>query len=454
MKKLFFLGILMILSGCLTPQSKNKKFTPEVAREQAFQAWNDTLPEILKKIVPPVFKDTVYLISDTLNFREKLNTTIQEASQNGGGVVKILPGTYFVKGPVRMKSDVNLKLSEGAQLVFSAHPDDYLPVVKTRWEGTFCLNYSPLIYALGEKNIAITGKGSIDGQAASFFHSWKQKQKNDKKRLRKMGNDQIPLEERVFGKGHFLRPSGIEFIECRNILLEDFQIKESPFWTIHPVLSENITIRKLRIDTGTTNDDGIDPDSCKNVLIENCHITTHDDCVAIKAGRDQDGWQYPGSSNIVVRNNTFRTKVGSGFCIGSEMSGGVHNIFVENNTIVSNKHAFNFKSNPDRGGFMRHLYMRNMQIDSARYGLAFTTDYKGWRGNNYPTAYSDFFIENITFNSVGEIPVSITGLAQKPIERVYIHRLTVKKTDSALKKIHTKDVLLDHVIINGEKIDP
>lgn len=440
----------MLLFGCHSGSKKQTAdFNPAYAKEQSKKAWEETLPDLLKQIVPPTFKDTIYLVSDTLNFQQTLNTVIAEASAKGGGMVRIHPNTYQVAGPIQMKSNINLQIPEGTLLLFSTDPKAYLPLVKVRWEGTFCLNYSPLIYAEGEENLAITGKGVIDGRAALFFHQWKQLQEPDKQLLRKMGNDQLPLEERVFGEGHHLRPSGIEFLECKNILFEDFTIKGSPFWTLHPVLSENISCRNLTILAGTTNDDGIDPDSCKNVLIENNTIHTHDDCVAIKAGRDQDGWAHPGTENIVVRNNTLKTEVGSGFCIGSEMSGGVENIFAENNKINSNKHAFNFKSNPDRGGHMKQLYLRNMQVDSALYGLAFTTDYKGWRGNDHPTKYSDFFMEDIHINYTAYTPIGIVGLQREPIRRVYLKNVTVKTTDSVFQQEHVKDLLLEDVKIDG-----
>nr|WP_297917255.1 glycosyl hydrolase family 28 protein [uncultured Allomuricauda sp.] len=234
-----------------------------------------------------------------------------------------------------------------------------------------------------------------------------------------MGNDKIPLEERIFGEGHYLRPSTIEFINCKNILLEDFSVKGSPFWTIHPVLSENITIRSLNIGAGTTNDDGIDPESCKNVLIENCVIHTHDDCVALKAGRDQDGWPYPPTENIIVRNSTFNTEVGSGFCIGSEMSAGVRNVFVENCELTkSGKHAFQFKSNPDRGGFIENVFMRNIDVGTVKYGFEFTTDYKGWRGNEYFTKYQDFYFQDIQIEEATDKSIVIKGRPENRIRRV------------------------------------
>ncbi len=454
-RNILYFGFLMLLVfACGRDKKGEKGFTLAVAEAQVSKAWTVDVPAILKQIVPPAFKDTVYMVSDTVRFQQRLNNTLEKASKNGGGTVQIAKGVYQVNGPIRMKSNTNLHLSEGAVLQFSSNPKAYEPLVKVRWEGTFCMNYSPLIYAVNEENIAITGKGTINGRTERFFHTWKQKQKADKKMLRQMGNDQIPISERVFGEGHFLRPTGIEFLECKNILLSDFTIKGAPFWTIHPVLSENITLRNLHIQAGTTNDDGIDPDSCKNVLIENNTIHTQDDCIAIKAGRDQDGWQYPGSENIIIRDNVMRTQVGSGFCVGSEMSGGVQNVFVERNKISSNKHAFNFKSNPDRGGFMKQLYLRNMQIDSTKYGMAFTTDYHGWRGNDYPTKYADFFIEDIRMNHTSDIPVSIIGLQREPIRRVYLKNIHIKKTDSTFKYEHVTDVLIQDMRINGIAIQP
>ncbi len=440
--------------SCKTDKKIESGFNEVYAKAMIDTAWNTTMPGILKQIVPPTFKDTVVSISDTLNVRENINKTIEEVSESGGGMVKIAAGTYNVKGSIVMKSNVNLHLSEGAVLHFSPYPKDYLPVVKMRWEGTFIMNYSPLIYAIGQENLAITGKGKIDGHCEKIWAAWKQQQKPDKIRARQMGNDQIPIKNRVFGEGHFLRPTGIQFIECKNILFEDFTIKSTPFWTINPILSENITARRLNIQQGTTNDDGFDPESCKNVLIENCVINTHDDCIAIKAGRDQDGWQYPPSENIIIRNNDFTNIVGSGFCIGSEMSAGVRNIFAENNTLRgSDKHAFQFKSNPDRGGFIEEVYMRNMKIiNPVKYGFEFTTDYKGWRGNKYFVKYNNFYFQNITLEEASEISIKINGRVEENIHKVYMENISVKKSPAPVVANYTNDLLLKHVSVNGKVI--
>ncbi|GAA4273695.1 glycoside hydrolase family 28 protein [Aquimarina gracilis] len=454
MNKLFPILILITAIACKKNQSEQSSFDESYARAKIVTAWNETMPNILKQVISPSFKDTTYSISDTLSFRSTLNKVIEQISVNGGGTIKVAPGNYFVKGSIFMKSNVNLHISEGAILNFSPNPSDYLPMVKMRWEGTFIMNYSPLIYAIDQENIAITGKGKIDGNCEEVWASWKKKQRPGKMRARQMGNDQIPIEERVFGEGYFLRPPGIQFIKCKNILLEDFTIKSTPFWTINPILSENITVRRLSIQKGTTNDDGIDPESCKNVLIENCTINTHDDCIAIKAGRDQDGWKYPPSENIVIRNNDFTNIVGSGFCIGSEMSAGVRNVFAENNTLRgSDKHAFQFKSNPDRGGFIEEIYMRNMKVlNPVKYGFEFTTDYKGWRGNAYFVKYNNFYFQNITLEEASAISIKINGRSEENIQKVFMENITVKRSPAPVIANFTQDLLLKNISVNGKMI--
>ncbi|MBP2831452.1 glycoside hydrolase family 28 protein [Aquimarina sp. U1-2] len=454
MKKIVFVVVVCIISCCSPKKTTQSSFNENYAKAKIDTAWNQTMPNILKQIIPPSFKDTTYLISDTLNFRDTLNQVIEQVSVNGGGTIKVVPGGYNVKGSIFMKSNVNLNLSEGVVLNFSPNPEDYLPVVKMRWEGTFIMNYSPLFYALEQENIAITGQGTIDGHCEEIWAPWKQKQKPDKMRARQMGNDKVPIQDRVFGDGHFLRPPGIQFIACKNILLEDFTIKSTPFWTINPILSENITARGLTIQRGTTNDDGFDPESCKNVLIENCIINTHDDCIAIKAGRDQDGWEYPPSENIVIRNNDFTNIVGSGFCIGSEMSAGVRNVFAENNILRgSDKHAFQFKSNPDRGGFIEEIYMRNMKVmNPVKYGFEFTTDYKGWRGNAYFVKYNNFYFQNITLEEASEISIKINGREEENIHSVYMEDISVKRSPAPVIANFTQDLLLKNISVNGKMI--
>ncbi|NJL12338.1 MAG: glycoside hydrolase family 28 protein [Microscillaceae bacterium] len=397
----------------------SQNFTARQAARAEKQAWQKTLPKILVQIKPPVFPIQTWTVEPQAllqDARQAINQSILLAHQQGGGQVIVPPGEYALAGSLFLRSGVNLHLSKGVVLKFSTRPEDYLPLVKVRWEGTVCYNYSPLIYAYQQENLAITGEGIVDGQASVFFHTWKSQQKPDQALLRQMGNDTVPEVARQFGPGHYLRPDGIQLFECKNILLEDFTLQGSPFWSIHPVFCENVTARRLKVRPGTTNDDGFDPESSRNVLIEDCDFITHDDGVAIKAGRDQDAWGRPGSENIVVRNCSFKTTVGSGVCIGSEMSGGVRQVFVENCRIRSQKHGLNFKSNPDRGGLMAQVFVRQIQVETAKYALTFTTDYHSWRGNHFPSLYHDFYLSNLRFGEVSEVGIHIVGLADAWIE--------------------------------------
>jgi polygalacturonase len=462
----FIASTVLILSfiSCNRSEVKKDETTP-IAAEKAI--------EILSALAPPEIKnDTVYLNPPSGNGHTHgfLNLTIDSISRNGGGVLVFRKGSHLLNGPIHLSSGVELHLEKDAVLIFSSNPEDYLPLVKVRWEGTVCYNYSPLIYGNDLENIAITGKGTIDGNGVQWSQEWRKRQKPDKKRLRQMGNDTIPEEQRVFGNGfldldgdgnddgygdgeqHYLRPTLIEFYECEKILIQGLTIKDSPFWTLHPVFSRNIIIRDLIVEGKTLNDDGIDPDSCEDVLIENCTIRTHDDAISIKAGRDQDAWNRPGSRNILVRNNRLESGVNA-FCIGSEMSGGVSDIVVINNKISGGKHAVNFKCNLDRGGFVEQVYIDSMQIKNTRGAMViFKMNYKGWRGNVFPTAFRDFTLSNIKCDSVQGPAFEIVGVDEKPIENVRIRNTTVNYASEASKVEKAENVVFEGVRVNGKVV--
>ncbi|MEM7110634.1 MAG: glycosyl hydrolase family 28 protein, partial [Bacteroidota bacterium] len=257
-----------------------------------------------------------------------------------------------------------------------------------------------------------------------------------------------------FGDGqmHYLRPTLIEFYECKNILMSDFTIRDSPFWTIHPVFSKHITIRNLDVSGGVLNDDGIDPDSCEDVLIEGCTVKTHDDAISIKAGRDQDAWNRPSSRNIIVRNNTLMSGVNA-LCIGSEMSGGVQYMFAENNTIGQGKHALNFKCNLDRGGQVQNVFIRNTTIESCQEAMfIFRMDYHGYRGNNYPTKFNDFYVSNITCQRVEESIFKIVGVGSQPIERIFLSDIRVEKAGTVGEFKNTTDIVMNNVTMAGKEV--
>jgi polygalacturonase len=368
------------------------------------------------------------------DFRKAVKEAIEAAHRAGGGRVVVPPGTYLCSGPIRLLSNVELHLTDGATIRFGINPADYLPVVQVRWEGTVCFNYSPLVYANGQQNIAVTGRGVLDGQANQFWYTWKKQsdgndQERDKKTLRSMGERGIPEAQRLFGEGHKLRPSLIEFYNCQHILLDGFTARQSPFWTIHPVFSKNITIRNLTVEHGTTNDDGIDPDSCEDVLIENCHIDTDDDPISIKAGRDQDAWQRPGMRHVVVRNCVLRSNVGNGFCIGSEMSGGVEGVWVENCSVNLADHGLNIKANLDRGGFVRDVWVRGVRIDSCRRAaIRMQMDYHSYRGGNFPPDFDRITFEDMRVRAVRDYGWWLVGVPAKPIGRVTLRNVAVGRS--------------------------
>lgn len=181
--------------------------------------------------------------------RQLIQRAIDSCSLAGGGHVIISKGIYYLKGNLVLKSDVNLHLEKDAYLLFSGKADDFLPEVWTRWEGTELYGHSPMIYAKHATNIAITGQGTIDAQGGREFASWSQIEVSDRNRLRKMGEKLIPVTERIFGKGTILRPSCIQFMGCSRILVEGITIKNSPFWTIHPVYCDNVIVRSITIDS-------------------------------------------------------------------------------------------------------------------------------------------------------------------------------------------------------------
>ncbi|MEM9895240.1 MAG: glycoside hydrolase family 28 protein [Bacteroidota bacterium] len=472
------LAILLVIQLWLISCGVNQSgFTYTEAKKLESLGWQQ-VPEILERINPPDFPERAFNILDygakgdsIANDLPAILAAIKACSEEGGGKVIVPPGYYLMDGPIHLESNVNLHLEDGARVFFSSRPESYLPAVKVRWEGTVCYNYSPLIYAYQKENIALTGTGEIDGRAKKWSMDWRELQKPDKKRLRKMGNDTIPEHERVFangfldlqgdgkddgfgdGKAHYLRPTLVEFYECKNILIEDLTFKNSPFWTIHPVFSKNTTIRNLKVFGESLNDDGIDPDSCEDVLIEGCLVQTHDDAISIKAGRDQDAWNSMGSKNIIVRNNELLSGVNA-LCIGSEMSGGVSNVFAENNKIAGGKHALNFKCNLDRGGQVQNVYLRNTEIESCEDAVfIFRMDYHGYRGNNFPTKFNDFYVSGITCGKVDRKPFKIVGVKDEPISRIFLNDIEVDSAGEESQVEYAEDIVFNQVLVNGDEIN-
>jgi polygalacturonase len=342
----------------------------------------DLVPHILARIKAPSFPSRDFPITDfgavadgRTDCTGAFAAAIAKCASSGGGRV-VVPAGRFLTGAVHLRSNVNLHVSEGATILFSTDPRKYLPAVLTRFEGVEVMNYSPLIYAMDCENVGVSGTGTLDGQAdnehwwpwkgnpAFGWKSGEARQNEAREKLFAMAERGVPPAERQFGDGGYLRPSFIQTYRCRNVLIESVKIVNSPMWEIHPVLSTNVTVRDVHISTHGPNNDGCDPESCRDVLIERCFFDTGDDCIAIKSGRNADGRRVNvPSENIIVRRCEMRDGHG-GVTIGSEISGGVRNVFAESCTMDSPNldRALRFKNNAARGGLLEHVYMRDVTV--------------------------------------------------------------------------------------------
>jgi len=422
--------------------------------------------EIVQGIALTIFpKDTVKVVPTNGDDLAMLQKEIDECSVKGGGVVFCEEGRYILNGPLNLKSDVNLHLAEGAYLQFSGNASDFLPVVATKFEGTEMFGHSPMVYAYHQQNIAITGKGTIDAQAGVEMGQWGKvseiladgasvsKETPDVQRLRTMGIEGTQVQERIFGEGTYLRPTCIETYGCSRVLIEGVTVKDSPFWTIHPVYSDNIIVRGVTIDSHFPNNDGCDPESSSNVLIEDCVFRCGDDAVAIKAGRDADGRRVGRpSKNIVIRNCDFSSEC-NGLCIGSEMSGGVCNVYMDNVKIGSVKNALYFKSNKDRGGYIRNVHINDITINHVKGAvLRFETNYFGYRGGNFPSIYEDFTIENVVAKESEHYAVFYDGIEEEPIRNIAVKNFVVEKAEKACYLFHTQNCTFEECMVNGERL--
>ena len=375
---------------------------------------------------------------------------MRAAEKRGGARIIVPEGTYYIKGPIHFVSNVCLDLRRGATLKFAPEPELYLPMVKTSWEGTFVQNYSPFIYGYGLENVAITGRGTIDGNAGSTFATWRSKQREGQQLSRQMNHQEVPVAERNFGEGYWLRPQLIQFFNCRNITLSGVFITNAPFWCIHLLKSENVICRGLRYDAKLVNNDGIDPEYTRNVLIEDIEFNNGDDNVAIKCGRDNDGWTTATpSENIIIRHCKFKGL--HGVVLGSEMSAGVQRIFIEDCTYAGYcKRGIYIKTNPDRGGFIRDIYVNNCEFDEVE-DLFYVTSMYGGEGldNVHFTEVSGIHVDNLRCRKVRAAGLVLQGTEAKPITDVTFNRVNIGEVKTALSFSNTIGVKVDNCHLGG-----
>jgi unsaturated rhamnogalacturonyl hydrolase len=417
----------------------------------AEQAEWKQVPKILKRIVPPKFPKRDFVITDfgavpggTVDCTAAISNAINACVEKGGGRV-VVPAGDFLTGAIHLRSEVNLHLEKDATLKFSTDPEAYLPVVFTRFEGIECYNYSPLIYAYGQKNVAVTGEGTLDGQAdETTWWSWKGRkggtnnQNVARKRLDQMNNDNVPVDQRRFGDGDFMRPNFIQFNLCRNVMVEGVHIRRSPMWEIHPLLCTNVIVRGVDIMSHGANNDGCDPESCRDVLIEKCIFDTGDDCIAIKSGRNNDGRRVGVPSvNLIIRNCTMRDGH-AGTAIGSEISGSCSNVFVENCEMSSPNLvcALRLKSNAMRGGVLQNIFMRNVNVGLVKDSVL-QIDFlyeEGAKGEFNPIA-RNVVMDNIKVAQTPRV-LNVRGFPAANISDIRIY-------NSTFKEVKNPDVVLN-----------
>jgi polygalacturonase len=439
--------------------------------QQPSKAWNSSkeplreIEIIRKQIRAPNFPPKEFVITrygavgdgKTLN-TEAFKKAIEDCNKSGGGRVMVPLGT-FLTGAIRLKSNVDLHLVDSAKIVFSTNPNDY-PIVFTRWEGMELMNYSALIYAYGEQNIAITGNGILDGSAsAKTWWSWNagrpSKQVNARNLLHELMRKKTDPKTRIFGDGNFLRPNFIQPYNCKNILISGIKIINSPMWNVNPVLCENVTVDNVKIIAHGPNTDGVDPESCKNVLIKNCYFDTGDDCIAIKSGRDEDGRTIgKPAENHIIENCEMKDGHG-GVVIGSEISGGAKNIFAINCVMDSPnlERILRIKTSSSRGGVIENVFMKDVKVGTYRDAAVTCNMFYEQPGNFMPTI-RNIWVENLVVEKGGNFGVYVRAYKESPVENLRMVNCDIRGVKTPAQIDYVKNLRFQNVKINGQLLNP
>lgn len=415
--------LLMVLTACQnTPVNTITEQTP----------WGDQV------FVVPSFSETVFNISDfgatqktNVNNQAAIQKAIDKCSEAGGGRVQVPEGTWRT-AYIELKSNVNLVLDKGAVLSFIDSIALYAVPTFTRWEGLECMNYHPFIYARGQENVAITGEGIIEGNGEVWWQLARGTQIKSLTKLYDLVEAGVAPEQRnclEFEPTSYLRPSMVQFIDCKNVLVDGIELHSGPMWTTHFVYCENVIARNLRVITTGTNNDGIVPDACNGMLIDNCYFSTGDDCIVIKSGLNEDGWRVgKASENIVIKN--CKTKHGhGGVVIGSEMSGGVRNIYAHDCDFSQTERGLRIKSMKGRGGVIENLWFENIRMDNIqREAIKINMHYGS--SSIKPRTDSLPMFRNLHYKDISssnsQYAIRIQGIDTLFVDQVYFENLDMK----------------------------
>ena len=456
--KVNFLIFLMFIFSCSPDTDKDINWEEKVKSE------------ILAIPIPKFPKKTYNLLdyaTDVTSF--SIQKLIDLCNSQGGGVVVIPRGTYNNIGKIELKSNVRLHFEDSTKINFSKNKNDFLPMVLTSWEGNDVYNFSSFIHAESQNNIAITGKVVLNGNGSkNNWWNWKDKSlpvpmraenhPDIRPKLLKQNRDNIPVDQRKYGIDSKLRAYFMTLRNCKNIYIKGLTLINSPMWNIHPLMSENIIIDSVTIisPNNSPNTDGINPESSKNILIQNSVISVGDDCITIKSGRNNDGRRrnMP-SENIYIKNCTLANGHG-GIVIGSELSGGVKNVIVEDCKMNSPNllRALRIKSNEYRGAYVQNIVMRNVQIDTIGGPIVgINMDYKSYdtekTKDRFYTSCDGILVENINCNFANQGWL-INGSETLPVKNIKFKNWRVASVKYAIHHKNVKSLILEDVSIESE----
>lgn len=462
---------LMSLQGCSGMALSTADATSNKVQRDDETLWRQA-DAIIASIAQTEFPEVDFVITQYganaeagFDNSNAIKTAIAACHAAGGGRV-VVPAGRFETGAVHILSNVNLHLQQNAVLSFYTDPAHYQPYVMTRWEGVELMGYSPLIYAFEQENIALTGEGILEGNGSeSQWWPWKGQwkhtpwqlnpatdQANTRTPLFAMAEAGVPVSERVFSD-NFLRPPFIQPYRCKRVLIENVTVRNSPFWLINPVLSDDVIVRGVNCVSHGPNSDGCNPESCNRVLVENCLFDTGDDCIALKSGRNNDGRRLATPvQNVVIQDCIMRAGHG-GVVLGSEISGGARNIFARRCRMSSPDldRGIRIKTNSVRGGLIENIYIRDIEIGEVRDAIVINFFYEEGDAGQFMPQVKNLHISNLRVKKAQRAFV-LRGFERAPINGVSLHNVHFEQTDSLGILENVAQIDQADVTLNGQEL--
>ncbi|MEI7025760.1 glycoside hydrolase family 28 protein [Paenibacillus sp. y28] len=403
---------------------------------------------------------------------ESFAKAIEAIQAAGGGTLFVPAGTYLT-GAIHLVSNMTLHLDAGAKLLFVSDLDEY-PTVKTRWSGYECYGYSPCIYGYELSNVAITGRGTIDGNGSWWWNGYFDCKKGERQQTeRERGfaelNSKLYQEVKsniVEWESQFLRPALVQLMHCDNVLLQGVTHQNSPFWNTHLVYCQNVTIHSVTFNSpeNAPNTDGLDIDSCANVRVSDCHFHVGDDCIVIKSGIDEDGRRIGKPSENIAITNCTMLKGHGGVVLGSETAGGLRNIVISNCIFIGTERGIRMKSNRARGGIIEDIRVSNILMQEVlcpftinmfyRYGVDPANEALASETPQPITectpAFRNIYLSDITARGTRASAGFLYGLPEQPIEDVVLDNVTIEMTTNPDEQGGEPDMVRDVLNMAGE----